>query len=83
LDETGFRAIRLGLAHKDMSHDSVAGLIGWLRTTWFPFTDVLPPEWRSDFLQRVADEYLAGHPPDGEGATHVAMVRLEIEARLD
>lgn len=83
LAETGFTVIRAGSIPKDMRHESVEGLIGWLRTTWFPFTDRLPPHQREDFLSRVAGAYLADHPPDADGGTHVAMVRLEVEARLD
>jgi len=31
-------------------------------------------------ISPAVDGYLAGRPPDAEGRTHVAMVRLEIEA---
>ena len=57
-----------------------AGLAGWLRTTWLPYTERIPPELREQFVDAVIDEYLGGHPLDHLGAAHVAMVRLEVEA---
>lgn len=83
LVETGFRVERAELVPKDMRHDDVAGLTGWLRTTWFPYTDRLPPDAREGFLQELVAAYVAQHPLDSEGGTHVRMVRLEVEARLD
>ncbi len=80
LPECGFRPLRVELIPKDMQHDGVAGLLGWLRTTWFPYTDRLPVERRDDFLAGVLDAYTAAHPLDAAGRTHVAMVRLEVEA---
>lgn len=80
LPECGFRLRRAELIPKDMVHDGREGFLGWLRTTWFPYTDRLPEARRDAFLEAVVDGYLKSHPPDGEGRTHVEMVRLEIEA---
>ena len=63
-----------------MVHEDKEGLKGWLRTTWFPYTDQLPESKRENFLNLVVDEYIQTHPVDAEGRTHVHMVRLEVEA---
>ncbi len=77
LEETGLRAARIELVHKDMVHRDKAGLVAWMRTTWFPFTERLPVELREGFIQEAVDAYTAVFPPDETGATHVKMVRLE------
>lgn len=81
LPEAGLEARRLELIPKDMTHAGRAGFDGWVRTTWMPFTQRVPPERREDFLAQVLDAYLARHPADALGRVHIAMVRLEVEAR--
>jgi trans-aconitate 2-methyltransferase len=80
LSECGMQPIRVELIAKDMRHSGPEGLKGWLRTTWFPYTDPLPPRLRERFLEELVAAYLKVVPPDAEGRTHVAMVRLEVEA---
>jgi trans-aconitate 2-methyltransferase len=80
LPVSGFRAVRVELIQKDMRHQGVDGLLGWLRTTWFPYTDRLPVELRNAFLAEVVSTYMAAHAIDVLGNTHVRMVRLEVEA---
>jgi len=80
LPALGFDIVRLELIPKDMRHNNPDGLKGWLRTTWFPYTDCLPVERREPFLDALVAAYLAEHPVDQEGGTHVRMVRLEVEA---
>ena len=78
--QTSFHPVRVELIPKDMQQPSTEGLLGWLRTTWFPYTDRLPAEEREPFLGEVVATYLAAHPVDNAGRTHVTMVRLEVEA---
>lgn len=80
LPDAGFSARRIELIPKDMQHDGPEGLKGWLRTTWFPFTDRLPEPLRAVFLEEVLADYLERFPLDAQGKTHVAMLRLEVEA---
>jgi trans-aconitate 2-methyltransferase len=82
LAETGFRLERAELVPKDMQQEGPEGLAGWLRTTWFPYTDPLPPELRGEFLAEVVAAFEAEHPADARGRIHVGMVRLEVEARV-
>jgi trans-aconitate 2-methyltransferase len=81
LSSAGFRAVRVELISKDMQHHGTEGLLGWLRTTWFPFTDRLPVELRDEFFEKVVATYTKAHPMDAFGNTHVEMVRLEVEAQ--
>ncbi len=77
---SGLRATRLELVPKDMVHQSVDGLKGWLRTTWFPYTQRLPDELRDVFIDELVERYLELYPVDDSGRTHVEMIRLELEA---
>ena len=54
--------------------------MGWLRTTWFPYTDCLPVNQRHAFLTEVVETYTVANPFDALGHIHVKMVRLEVEA---
>lgn len=80
LSESGFRPVRVELVPKDMQHHGAEAFRGWLRTTWFPYTDLLPLELRDHFLSELIETYTAEHPADALGYTHVRMVRLEVEA---
>lgn len=42
LPRTGFRLVRAELRPKDMVHDGMEGLSGWIRTTWLPILGKLP-----------------------------------------
>jgi trans-aconitate methyltransferase len=81
LREAGLRPRRAELVDKDIANADRAGLEGWFRTTWLPYTQRVPAERRDDFVTRVVDWYLERHPPDERGVIHVHMVRLEVEAR--
>lgn len=80
LAQAGFHAEIVRLVEKDTVHAGRAGLSAWIRTTWLPYTQRVPEPQREEFIARVADGYLAAHPPDRAGDVHVRMVRLEIEA---
>jgi trans-aconitate methyltransferase len=82
LPRAGFDAVRIELFPKDMRHASREAFLGWLRTTWFPYTDRLPAELRDAFLDDVAAAYTEAHPPDAEGVIDVRMMRLEVEAEV-
>lgn len=55
LPEYRFSLSRVELIPKDMQHQGKEGLKGWLRTTWFPYTDRLLAELRDAFLDEVTD----------------------------
>jgi trans-aconitate 2-methyltransferase len=80
LIENGFEPSGVRSYPRDMEHLGREAFHGWLRTTWFPYTDCLPEHLREVFLQEVIDRYLDSHPADANGNVHVKMVRLEVEA---
>ena len=82
LPRAGFRVARAELFPKDMPHAGRGAFLGWLRTTWFAYTDRLPAELRDAFCDEVADAYTALRPPDADGVIHVQMMRLEVEATV-
>ena len=80
LKKYNFTVERLELVPKDMTHRGKEGLAGWIRTTWMTFTKSIPEDKREDFITQFVDLYLAEHPLDSQGLTHVSMVRLEVDA---
>ncbi len=80
LEEQGFREVDAKLIPKDMVHDDIEAFKGWIRTTWFPYTDVLDESMREDFMAGFVEAYLEFRPLDTEGRVHVDMVRLGVRA---
>ncbi len=80
LSRAGLTARRIELLPRDMKQKGRDGLLGWVRTTWMPYTERLPETLREQFLAEVADHYLAVHPLTPQGEAVVRMVRLEVEA---
>ena len=80
LPRTGFRLLRAELHPRDMVHEGPEALEGWVRTTWMPVLRRLPEALQADFIAAVVARHLRARPPDAQGRTHVAMVRLEVEA---
>jgi trans-aconitate 2-methyltransferase len=80
IPEKGFKPLRIELLKKDMIHDGIEGLKGFIRTTWLPFTTRIPEEKREQFIAETADHFISQYPMDNEGKVHIGMVRLEAEA---
>jgi len=80
LDESGFTNNRIELIPKDMEHDGVPALQGWIRSTWLPYIERIPEDKRYEFVETLSDEYIKQKPVDLSGKVHVAMVRIEVEA---
>jgi len=80
LSRAGLVARRIELFPRDMRQKGRDGLLGWVRTTWMPYTERLPENLREQFLAQVADRYLEVHPLTQQGEAVVRMVRLEVEA---
>ena len=80
LPEAGLTATRLALVERDMTHHGTAGMAGWIRTTWMPYTLRVPEAQRQAFVEEVVGTYFREHPVDAAGRAHVRMMRLEVEA---
>lgn len=78
LRDTYLTPHRVELLPKDMIHADPAALAGWIRTTWLPYTERVPPELRPRFIDEIVARYLDRHPPDADGRIHLRMVRLEV-----
>jgi trans-aconitate 2-methyltransferase len=80
LVQAGLQAHRVELLPKLMRQQGEAGLAGWVRTTWLPYTQAVPAKRREELVLRIVDRYLRDHPPGADGIVTVQMVRLEVEA---
>lgn len=80
LPPAGFDPRELRLVAHPAHFATKSEFLGWLRTTWLPYTQRVPKPEREAFLAAVAEHYLAERPPDGAGAIRVDMVRLEVDA---
>ncbi|MCE5250411.1 methyltransferase domain-containing protein [bacterium] len=76
----GLREKRIELIPKDMKQKGREGLSGWIRTTWLPYTELVPSHMRETFIAEIVDIYLRDNPIDDSGYIHVSMARLEVEA---
>ena len=83
LEEAGLLPQRVELIPKDMIQPSPAAFVGWIETTWHPYLERVPEDFRTDFISEIVDRYLSKHPLDDEGRVHVWMVRLEVVAEKD
>lgn len=80
IPEAGFQPLRIEILKKDMVHDGLNGFMGFIRTTWLPYTLRIPEEKRERFIADAAKLYIRRYPADEEGNVHIGMVRLEVEA---
>lgn len=81
LSDTDLEPLRVELIPKDMTFKGAEGLAGWVRTTWLPFTERIPPQQQTFFVDEIVNRYLERFPADIEGTVHLGMVRLEVEAK--
>jgi trans-aconitate methyltransferase len=79
--QAGLEPVRAELLPKQMKQQGRAGVAGWIRTTWLPFTDRVPAPLREAFVEAIVDRFLTRHPPDAQSVVRLEMVRLEVEAR--
>ncbi|MGD6932645.1 MAG: class I SAM-dependent methyltransferase [Candidatus Bathyarchaeia archaeon] len=80
LEKADLKPLRVELFPKDMTLKGAEGLAGWIRTTWLPFTEKLPSDLKTKFVDELVTRYLQKHPADTDGTVHVGMMRLEVEA---
>ncbi|HOK57501.1 MAG TPA: methyltransferase domain-containing protein [Methanothrix sp.] len=72
----GLHIVSVRLIPKDMVHSGRDALEGFIRSTWLPYLQRLPPELRPDLVQEIAGRYIDRYPsPDG--MIHVRMMRLQ------
>jgi trans-aconitate methyltransferase len=81
LERSGLEPVRVELLRKEMAQPGREGLAGWIRTTWLPFTERVPPDLREEFVSAIVERFAEIHPPDEGGVLRLEMKRLEVEAR--
>ena len=79
IQQAGLKHIRLELIPKDMVHPDRAHFAGWIRTTWLPYTQRIPTQARSAFIDEVVESYVKRFPMDTAGQIRIKMNRLEVE----
>lgn len=80
LKGAGLTPRRVELRRVDMTHAGADGLAGWLRSTWMPYVHRVPAARREAFITAIVRRHTERRPIDGDGRSHVDMVRLEVEA---
>ncbi len=78
--QAGLQPTRVERIRKTMRQKGRAGLAGWIRTTWLPYTQRVPEPLRETFISEVVDEYVKEYSLDPEGDVRLDMIRLEVEA---
>lgn len=81
ISQTKFSDVTVDLVEKDMQHKGREGLIGWIRTTWLPYTQEVPEEQREEFINNLCIEFVKYFPADNKGFYHAKAKRLIVEAR--
>jgi len=80
LPAAGFTPRRVELVPREMRHEDLAALEGWLRTTWMPYTERIPVDRRASFLSELAQRIAARCRGAGGDGIVLPMVNLEVEA---
>ncbi|UCD80821.1 MAG: methyltransferase domain-containing protein [Desulfobacterales bacterium] len=80
LVDAGLKVVRVELIEKDMRHQGKEGFAGWIRSTWLPYLERVPPHTKELFIDDIVESYLKDRPLDDDGTVHVRMKRLEVEA---
>lgn len=78
--QTDFKNIKIELVEKDMQHKDKDSMIGWIRTTWLPYTQRIPEEKREIFIEELFNEFSKNFPADKDGTFHAKAKRLIVEA---
>jgi trans-aconitate methyltransferase len=79
MEAAGLAPRRVEIVPKTMLHKGRDGLAGWVRTTWMPYSRMVPDAMRERFVEEIVSAYEAEHGPDAEGFFAVSMARLEAE----
>jgi len=82
LRRNGFEPESVDLVRRVMRQAGRAGLAGWFRTTWMPFTGHVPQALREEFIAEVVETYAAMHPEEADGSLAVDMYALVVRAKL-
>ncbi|WP_019506034.1 hypothetical protein [Pleurocapsa sp. PCC 7319] len=80
LQKSGFKIKRLELVQKSIAHQGKEGLLGWIRTSWMPFTKSVPRDNRNNCMIQYINLYLEKNSSDSQGLINASVVRLKVGA---
>lgn len=80
VESSGMKVNRIELIPKEMLHNGIEGIKGWIKSVWLPYTERIPEELRNEFIELLAGEYVKVNSSDENGFVHSDMMRLEVEA---
>lgn len=80
LRQAGLEPKSVELVSRDMAFEGEQEVAAWLRTTWLPFTQKIPEDRRSRFVDEMVAGYVSRYPAGGDGLIHVESVRLRVRA---
>lgn len=79
LQETGFKAQRLEIMHRDETYPNKAIFADSI-SHWLPHLRILPENLKADFLEDLVNTYLKSTPPDADGQIYFYIDNLIVEA---
>ena len=57
-----------------------SGLAGWMRTTWFPYTNKIPLKLRDKFISQAVASFIMATKQGKKKEIEMKMIRLQVEA---
>ena len=67
LQKSGFKIKRLELVQKSITHQGKEGFLGWIQTSWMPFTKSVPRDNRNNCMIQYINLYLEKNSSDSQG----------------
>ncbi len=58
LNQVGFKTIRIELIPKDMIQSGRECVGSWIASTWLPYIERIPEEFRHDFINEIVNRYI-------------------------
>ncbi len=80
LAESGLKPVRVYLVPKVAEHKGEEGLTAWFRTTWLPYTHLVPVSLRETFISEAVDSFTKATKQMGNTVIKMPMMRLQVEA---
>jgi trans-aconitate methyltransferase len=80
LKKNGIQPVRVFLTPKVAVHEGATGLAAWVRTTWLPYTHMVPVKLRESFIGEAVNKYLTATKQIDNKIVQMKMIRLQVEA---
>lgn len=77
---SGLKPVSVKLVPKIAEHKGTAGLAAWFRTTWLPYTHLVPVSKRETFINEAVERFIKATKQGGKQVIKMSMMRLQVEA---